>query len=175
MTASLDRDASAKLSPYLAIGCLSPRMVHAALAQHRQRAADGGAGSGHAYRGGGAAAASAGGTAHAEQAPLAPMQSGSGHVRIDPASCSDGSATSGGGRRGGDSLGHAEPGNPAGDHVVGAGVEPGPAPDAEDGAATLAMHLQIRRARAWVTVAEGPLPPPPRWPCTCRSGARGRG
>lgn len=147
MTASTDRDASAKLSAYLAIGCLSPRVVHAALAEHRQRAAVGGTGSSCARRADAAAAGSAGGTAHTGGGAEAGKQSESGSSSFEPASRSSDSAVGEGEREDGESHGPAAPRNPAGPDVVGAGAEPGPAPDAEDGAATLAMHLQIRRAQ----------------------------
>lgn len=163
MTASTDRDASAKLSAYLAIGCLSPRMVHAALSEHRERAAGGGTASGHARRGDVDVAGRVVGTAHAERGAAAATQGGSGRGSSEPAPRSSSSPIRGGKRGDSDTQGLAMPGHPAGPKVVGAGAEPGPAPDAEDGAATLAMHLQIRRAHALlerihVTAGLSPLP-----------------
>ena len=152
MTASMDRDASAKLSAYPAIGCLSPRVVHAALTEHRQRAAGGGTGSSCARRGDAAAARSAGGTAHVEEGAGAGKQSGPGSSSSGPAPRSSDSAVGGGKREGRESQGFAGPRNRAGPDVVGAGAEPGPAPDAEGGAATLAMHLQIRRGQTSTSV-----------------------
>ena len=146
MTASTDTDASAKLSAYLAIGCLSPRVVHAALAEHRQRAAGSGTGCGCEHEEDAAAAGSAGGTAHTAEGAGAGKQSEAGSSRSEPALRSSNSSV-GGGERADASQGFAGPRNPAGPDVVGAGAEPGPAPDAEDGAAMLAMHLQIRRVQ----------------------------
>jgi len=155
MTASTARGASAKLSAYLALGALSPRQVHAALAAHQGRAAGGdagpnGAGPGKAcgrgdqgaapgdegpsvsadVRRGGTTAPNPGGSA--AEASVGHEASACHALAAHGASTETRSARKGG--RGRDSRG-AE---------LGVGAEPGPAPDAPSGAATLAMHLQIR-------------------------------
>lgn len=156
MTASLDRDASAKLSAYLAIGCLSPRTVHAVLAAHRSQAGGrrncsaheeaqtaarharngGGAAGGHESRSQLHADSDAGGVKGGHMDPR-PIRNPTAKPGPEPAElgCEGGK---GGGRPG---LG----GSAA---EVGAGAEPGPAPAAADGAETLGMHLQIRRVPA---------------------------
>jgi hypothetical protein len=155
MTASTARGASAKLSAYLALGALSPRQVHAALAAHQGRAAGGdrhtgpdGAGPGGACGRGGEGAAPGdegpsvsagvrrGRTANPEgSANEAGVGHGAGASRalVDRGASTDARSAR---REGRDRDSH--------EAEVGAGAEPGPAPDAPSGAATLAMHLQIR-------------------------------
>ena len=152
MTASLDRDASAKLSAYLATGCLSPRTVHAALAAHRRQA--GGRRSCSAHEGAQTAARHArngGGAAggHESRSQLhADSDAGGMGGRMDPRPIRNSTAKPGPepaelGGEGGEGGGRPGLGGSAAE--VGAGAEPGPALAAADGAETLVMHLQIWR------------------------------
>jgi hypothetical protein len=155
MTASTARGASAKLSAYLALGALSPRQVHAALAAHQGRAAGGdagpnGAGPGEACGHGdqGAAPGDEGPSVSAAvrtSGTTAPNPGGSAaeaSVGHDASAChalaEHGASTE---TRSVRKEGHGRDSRGA---EVGVGAEPGPAPDAPSGAATLAMHLQIR-------------------------------
>ena len=155
MTASLDRDASAKLSAYLAAGCLSPRMVHAVLAAY-QRHAGGGrdcpaheeaqAAARHACNGG----VAAGGHESRSQLHADSNAGGMRGGRTDPRRTRKSpKPSSGPAELGGEgSEGGGRPGLVGSATEVGTGAEPGPAPAAADGAETLVMHLQIRRVPA---------------------------